>query len=242
MAASQVTLPERDNRTKFREHVDRLKAKRPGEDNPAGTQSPEQIVEGHISASAGKAVAKLPEWRLPADQEEFALMSAEDERQIVLEALGRAPEQYVYCYWKGKELIAGVSVTGSKDLAREKGFIETLVPVSCTIEEGPDGEKYWHAGVRARDMRKNTIVLGFGRQWTKMRIKERDASGRPTGKYQIVEDELAWNKALGKAQRNALLSCLPSSDINAYIDQHITEIAQKKGLVQPASKDPTNES
>ena len=59
---------------------------------PQQLKTPDQMVEEGLSEERALAI---PDWSLPAEREDFALMSAEDEKQIVLEQLGRAPEDYL---------------------------------------------------------------------------------------------------------------------------------------------------
>jgi hypothetical protein len=141
----------------------------------------------------------------PADQ--FKIMDARDENQILSELQGHYLTEFVYSFKAGGRDIIGLSWAGIKEIAyRMKGIqIET-----CTIEDKAD---YWMVTCKALDIERRSSRFGVATQ-SKL-LKRKDGNTEP--------DDFALQKATSKAQRNAIRALIPEITAKQYINQFLEE-------------------
>jgi hypothetical protein len=139
---------------------------------------------------------------LPASEGQVLLQKVEekDEQQILQELSGSdfvsdVMSQYFYEFESGGRRIVGLSYKGVKQLALHTGNI-TLKDLE--LRETPKG---YIAIVKARHEAKNLEVYGVAFQPYEMELRD----GRK------VPDQFAVQKAVGKAQRNALRALIPET-------------------------------
>lgn len=146
-----------------------------------------------------------------------------DEKAIIESfAGGFAQEHLLYSYpiktKEGKKLVVGISVDGAKEIARLLGNIEVLPDVKVQ-----EREEYFYGIIRVKDLIRNVTLAGFGRQ----SIYILGESNEPTDR----RDELAYVKALSKAQRNGILSVAPQEAVAKIVQQFIEQ--KKLGRLAP---------
>jgi len=141
---------------------------------------------------------------IPAGEEGQQLllkMEERDEQQIIAELKGdfqsEVLRQYFYVFESGGRKIIGLSYKGVKQIALKQGNI-TLKDLELR-----ETESGWIAVVKARHETRNLEVYGVAWQGKRMRL--RDGSE--------VEDPFAIQKAVSKAQRNALRALIPETII-----------------------------
>ena len=159
--------------------------------------------------------------------EAIAAIERADEKAIIESfAGGFAQEHLIYSYpiktKEGKKLVVGISVDGAKEIARLLGNIEILPDVK--VQERDD---YFYGMIRAKDLLRNVTLAGFGRQ--SMYIL--GESNEPTDR----RDEMAYVKALSKAQRNGILSVAPQEAVVKIVQQFIEQ--KKLGRLAPPKTD-----
>lgn len=116
-----------------------------------------------------------------------------DEEQIVRELMGGAVEEYVYSFKQGEAVVTGLSVTGVMAVAQHMGGITCDDPPRWEIT---DDEYYCE--IKATDRKTGLTLWGSATQPRMMRAKGVD---KP--------DSFARQKALSKAQRNAIRKLIP---------------------------------
>ena len=132
------------------------------------------------------------------EQEIFALMEREDETQIAQELRGQFIDKMVYSFQQGNNTIVGLSWVGVKEVARRMGGITIL---DVQIQETPE---HFTVVCKARDEARKLEMSGVSRQ---MKIAK------------WGEDQFALQKAMSKAQRNAIRSLIPETLIATCIDE-----------------------
>lgn len=161
----------------FKELRDKLLA---GE--PVDVEEP--VEESHASEES-KVISP------PKEPEDFALLDARDEEQIIEELRGRVLTEYVYQFRSGGRTVIGLSLAGVRAIARAQGNIKLS---ELHIEDLPDA---YLATVKASTPQFESY--GVFKQPKRMKLKD----GRE------VEDEFALQKAVSKAQRNAIRGVIP---------------------------------
>jgi len=134
-------------------------------------------------------------------------------------------EHFLYSYpiktREGERHIVGIGSDGAKEIANLMGNVEVLPDVR--VEEK---DEYFYGMVRAKDLLRNVILLGVGRQCKFVVDKgNQPIPSRP--------DEHAFVKAITKAQRNAILSIAPQSAINAAVKRFLEQKKIKTLPPQP---------
>ena len=125
-----------------------------------------------------------------------------DDQQILASLGGELIDEYVYSFKDGRgRTQEGLSWAGVRELAQLRGNITLSKP---EIEDHPD---YIRAMVMATDLDRNVSMWG-GTHQPKM-IKPRDGDPYP--------DEFAFEKAVSKAQRNAIKNIMPTAVVKGVI-------------------------
>ena len=173
-------------------------------------------------------VVKLPEEPRKASsepepengQEVYQLWDKRDEAQIVEALKGRYLEEFVYEYcrrhkWidgqrpaecRCADVVVGLSWVGIQEASREYQGIQ--VPIEKSRKQ--ESEEAVEVMVEAVDSKTGSSRIGVATQNKKIRLK--------TG--QVIDDEFAVQKAMAKAQRNALKLLLPVTLLKAWIKKH----------------------
>ena len=151
--------------------------------------------------------AKQPSRAEPAkqkDQDTFLQFENRDESQIMHELQGGMLDEFIYSFKESGRTVTGLSWAGVKECARRMGGIEVL---DADIVESV---KEFRVIVRAKDTKTQAVMLGVSAQAKIIETK----SGR---RY---EDKFALQKAVSKAQRNAIRCLIPE----AFVKQMITKM------------------
>jgi len=139
--------------------------------------------------------------------EEFSLMERRDEEQILAELKGHYLEEFVYSFEQGGRRIVGLSWAGVKECAYRLGGIDV---VACEVLDVGDAWRVLAKAVNRAD---------GGSRWGACQqpktIKYRSGGEAP--------DEFALQKAVSKAQRNAIRALLPEVFIKTMIDRFLEE-------------------
>jgi len=129
---------------------------------------------------------------------EFELMEHKDEDQILAELQGAYLDKFVYSFKQGSQEVVGISWAGIKEIAYRIGEIDTVIE---KYEETEDSYvfivKATHKGVGSR--------LGVSQQ------AKNYGNGKP--------DPFALQKALSKAQRNAIRGVIPEATLEQYLNK-----------------------
>ena len=127
---------------------------------------------------------------------EFEIMEKKDENQILAELQGAYLDKFVYSFKQGNKDVVGISWAGIKEIAYRIGEIDTVIE---KYEETEDSYifivKATNKGVGSR--------LGVSQQPKQF----------SNGKL----DPFALQKALSKAQRNAIRGVIPEATIEQYL-------------------------
>jgi hypothetical protein len=130
--------------------------------------------------------------------EKFELMEQKDEQQILAELQGAYLDKFVYSFKQGGQEVVGISWAGIKEIAYRIGEIDTVIE---KYEETDEAYifivKATHKGVGSR--------LGVSQQ------AKHYGNGKP--------DPFALQKALSKAQRNAIRGVIPEATLEQYLTQ-----------------------
>lgn len=121
-----------------------------------------------------------------------------DEDQILKEMRGDVLSTFVYEFKMAEgNTVRGLSYVGVKEAARYLGGITTELVTPLQVIKDDNGEK-WMCVVRATDAQRALSLLGTASQPTKMKLRN----------GQLRADDFAPQKALSKAQRNAIRALL----------------------------------
>lgn len=121
-----------------------------------------------------------------------------DEDQILKEMRGDVLSTFVYEFKMAEgNTVRGLSYVGVKEAARYLGGITTELVTPLQVIKDDNGEK-WMCVVRATDAQRALSLLGTASQPTKMKLRN----------GQLKADDFAPQKALSKAQRNAIRALL----------------------------------
>jgi hypothetical protein len=128
----------------------------------------------------------------------------QDDDQIIAHLTGEVIDQYVYEFKDSAgRNIRGLSWAGTRELAQMRGNIVIGKP---DVEERED---HWRVMVQATDLDRNVSVWGGTHQPKAMRLK---AGGS-------MDDPYAFEKAVSKAQRNAIKNLIPAAVVDHAIKQ-----------------------
>ncbi|MEW6624582.1 MAG: hypothetical protein AB1420_15910 [Bacillota bacterium] len=141
---------------------------------------------------------------------EFEIMDRRDEEQILKELQGAYLDEFVYSFRLGNRDIVGLSWAGVKEIARKMGNISIK---EIKVDET---EKSYRVLAKAEDEVRRITMFGVAEQSKKMRL----------GDGREIDDVFALNKALSKAQRNAIRSVIPELMIKTMMQQFLEQ--QKK--------------
>ena len=133
-----------------------------------------------------------------------------DEALIIADLEDRYIEEFVYSFQQGGKTVTGLSWKGVQEAAREMGGIQ--VPMEkVKIDET---ETHVHVIVEAIDSNRDASRLGSASQPKQMTVK---------GKQ--VDDPFAYQKAISKAQRNAMMQLIPQTVIKAWVEQRLETVS-----------------
>lgn len=155
-----------------------------------------------------------------------------DDNQILASLAGEAIKEYAYRFNDSKgRLITGLSWTGIKEIAAQRG---NIIVQDADISESDD---YIRVVIKATDLNRNVSVFGGCHQPKKMRVNVGQ------GQYEFVPDEFYFQKALSKAQRNAIKSLLPTTLLTKMLQAYLGKkpLPREKGKAQPQATSPAHE-
>lgn len=155
------------------------------------------------------------------EEDVYKLMDLRDEEQIVATLEGRYLDEFVYEFEQGGRKIIGLSWLGIQEAARELKSIK--LPIEKVIRK--EDEKQVEFMVEAIDEATKSSRIGIASQPKKIVLKD----GR------VIDDPFAMQKALSKAQRNAIRPLIPQTVLKAWIEQHRNRKNNKAEEAQPAS-------
>ncbi len=122
----------------------------------------------------------------------FTIMERRDEDQILAEMKGNVIQQFVYSFKQGGRDVTGLSYSGVKQIALEMGNIHCSEPVISEMNGS------FICKVKAVDVAKNLEMWGVSSQAKQM-----------TTRWGKQNDDFAVQKAVSKAERNALRKLMP---------------------------------
>ena len=138
--------------------------------------------------------------------EDFREMDARDEEQILLALKGTFLKEFVYKFPMGGRTVTGISWSGIKEIAYRLEGIDT------EIENQSETDEAFTFIVKATNKNINSSRLGVGVQTKLMKRGGKN-----------VTDPFAIQKALSKAQRNAIRGVIPEATIKTYIEMFSNE-------------------
>ena len=137
-----------------------------------------------------------------SDSEKFAIMEQKDEQQILSELQGVYLDKFVYSFKQGNQKVTGISWAGIKEIAYRIGEIDT------TIEKYEETDDAYIFIVKATNK-------GVGSRLGVSNQPKKYSNGKP--------DQFALQKALSKAQRNAIRGVIPEATIQQYLDKFMKQ-------------------
>jgi len=157
-----------------------------------------------------------------------------DNNQILAELAGETLDEYVYDVVtydrkaKKEKRTVKLSWVGTREMMQVRGNIAMSGP-DITDQDG-----YIRMVIRATDLKRNVSVFGGIHQLKTMKVKTYDEHGKPLGE-QLQDDPFYFQKALSKAQRNAIQAVMPASFIAKMIDRFLLSAGKqpRKQLAQP---------
>lgn len=153
---------------------------------------------------------------VPSGNTPYEMMDRKDEEQILHELEG-APhpvlEEMVYSFSGSQGMVTGLSWIGVKTLAVEAGHY------SIDDVKIQDNEHSYRVLAKARDINRNVTMFGVAEQQKNMKTRE----GRE------IADSFALQKAVSKAQRNALIGLLPRTLVAEFIKRCIEVKKERMG-------------
>ncbi|MBA7569796.1 hypothetical protein ES708_11537 [subsurface metagenome] len=140
-----------------------------------------------------------------------------DENQILASLAGDVINEYIYQFTDSRgRKIAGLSWAGTKEIAQHRG---NIVIENIDIQDRDD---YIRVVAKATDLDRNVSMFGGCHQPSTMKIKKEG------GGYVSVPDDFAFQKAIAKAQRNAIKNLIPATLITKLMKEYITKNQPKK--------------
>jgi hypothetical protein len=186
-----------------------------------------KLTDGEMRTTGNAGSAEAPKNGSTPRQDPYTAMDKLDEEQIEMELSGQFLEQLVYTVGKGPNKVTSLSWAGVKHVAYT--MAQKQQPIS--IEEAhitKDNEKYtvvaWAKNLKTEEKRPGIAEQPFDKE-----VKIRGAGGVPTGEVKYEKDSFAAQKALSKAQRNAMRALLPEVEVAALIQQTIDEGKKPRG-------------
>lgn len=149
--------------------------------------------------------------------EDFALMERRDEEQILAELKGAYLQEFVYDFTVGSRKVTGLSWAGVKEIAYRMGGVRV-----DDLDIQDKGE-YWIVTAKAVDVTRNASRFGVSTQSKVMKLRSGES----------VPDDFAVQKAVSKAQRNAIRALIPEVFVKTCLAQFLAE----KGQVPPIIKE-----
>lgn len=147
-----------------------------------------------------------------------------DDNQVLASLAGEAIKEYAYHFKDSNgRPVTGLSWAGIKEIAQLRG---NIVVQDVDIQEQED---FIRVVVRAADLDRNISVFGGCHQPKKMRVKKDD------GSYTLVPDDFCFQKALSKAQRNAIKSLLPTTLLTKMMEVYLGKRPPAKREIMPSS-------
>jgi hypothetical protein len=159
---------------------------------PAGPPAPPDFASGGEIVQTGNTP--------------YEIMDRRDEEQIMAELDGipsKVLEEMVYSFMSGGQKITGLSFVGVKTLAVEAGHIGI---VDLKVQETNDS---FRVMALAKDYNRNVTFFGVADQAKLMPMR----NGSP------IPDKFALQKAVSKAQRNAIFNLLPRKLVAEFISK-----------------------
>ena len=139
-----------------------------------------------------------------APSEVFVEFERADEDQIVATMQGAALEEYVYSFDQGGTTVTGLSWVGTREAARHQGGIHISEPKITETDET------FTVMVSAHDRIRDVVVWGGASQAKVITFRNGGSKADP----------FAFQKALSKAQRNAMMAVLPTTVIVKMLDAY----------------------
>ena len=177
-------------------------------------QLPSEKEEESVKAKTKSATPMIQD-----ERDIYTVMEMRDEEQIVATLQGRVSEEFLYEFcrrhkWQNgvrppecacKDLVVGISWFGIQEASRVYGGIQ--VPVEkAKARETPDEVEFM---VEAIDSQTNSSRIGISSQPKNM-----------TTRQGVFRDAFATQKALSKAQRNAIKQLLPQTMLKEWIQKY----------------------
>lgn len=131
------------------------------------------------------------------DIQPYHIFERKDEAQILSEMQGNVIEEFVYSFKQGGRDITGLSYAGVKQLALLRGNIHCSEPI---LQEYNNS---WLCKVKAVDVVRNLEVWGVATQTKMMSLRDGNR----------IKDDFCIQKAVSKAERNALRKLMPEKII-----------------------------
>lgn len=176
-------------------------------------QLPSEEKEEQVKAKAKTATPPVQE------EQVYELFERRDEEQIVATLQGRVTEEFLYEFcrrhkWHNgvrppecacKDLVVGISWFGIQEASRVYGGIQVPVEKAKARDTAEEVEFM----VEAIDTQTNSSRIGVASQGKMM-----------TTRQGVLRDAFAVQKALSKAQRNAIKQLLPQTMLKEWIQKH----------------------
>ena len=170
----------------------------------------------------------------------YAIMDAEDDKQVMASMSGARLEDFVYSFPSQGKTVIGISKAGVDELCRQSAKKEGIIYEDEGITDLKDEGDYFHVTVKVGVYR--VIVLkkegrflkiplgthpGSKRQWKKMKLRNGS----------IVPDPFWYEKAMSKANRNARHDLLPYQFIKGAIKKYLKRKGVDTGHVKHIQMD-----
>jgi len=144
----------------------------------------------------------------------IAEIDRRDEQQMIAIMAGEFIDEYTYDFKdRGGRAQRGISYAGTREMAQMRGNI------ICGKPDIQDCDDHWRVMVQATDLVNNVSLWGGCHQPKRMKVNVRDNNGRITGEVIEQDDPFAFEKAIGKAQRNAIKNVMPHTAILKILDR-----------------------
>jgi hypothetical protein len=150
-----------------------------------------------MTSETGTGTGFKPAQDQQKEQNEYEMMDALDERQIVAELKGDIIEQYFYEFQQGGRLVVGISWSGIKYVARKMS--EQGHPISVEDVKFNPTEKGYLAIATAMDLATKEKRWGASEASRMVTLRSGDEKENP----------FALQVAMSKAQRNAIRNFIP---------------------------------
>lgn len=142
------------------------------------------------------------------ENRELTPFSERDDDLIVAELEGRYIEEFVYSFQQAGKTVTGLSWKGVQEAAREMGGIQVPMEKMKITETDTQVSVL----VEAFDSNRDSSRLGFASQPKEMSVKG-----------VLVPDPFCYQKAISKAQRNAMIQLIPQLAIKAWIEKRLSK-------------------